>query len=156
MADRVEVRTEQGRLVVRLRPDARFAWTRVAPAALLIWLCLAGLVGLAGRGHPVLLLAVAGVGVGFLLGVLSWAKAAWRVEAGSTEWVFVKEGLFGERRRAWPAREVGSVLAAERPDGERTSFFLILDLAGGEELLTRGRSDDLRAAAEALRALTDA
>lgn len=151
MSDRVEIRKDPGRLVVRLRPDARFAWGRVAPAALLLWLALAGTVGLAGRGHPVLLLALAGVGAGFLLGVLSWAKAAWRVEATSDAVSFVRAGLFGERRRTWPAADVARFHASEEADGELRSFVLSLELRDGRrERLARGRTDDLREIADLL------
>lgn len=147
----MEVRTENGRLLVRRRPDARFAWGCLAPAALAVWLATALAAGLGSRGHPLILGALLLAGAGLFLPVLAYARAAWRLESTSSELSFVKEGLFGERRRSWPAGDVAAIRALELPAGEQTSCFLVLELRNGtSERLTSDRSDDLREVAELL------
>src|SRR5687768_1724174 len=91
MRERVEVRQEEGRLVVRRRPPGPVAQGFVMIATGLLWGVVAVLILRSADGClPMIILGFITV---FLLAFLHFAKAAWRFEATSDRVDFIREGL---------------------------------------------------------------
>jgi hypothetical protein len=149
VGDRVEIRREDGRLVVRRGPVGMLGLGGVGMASAALWIW-----GIARAVDPIVKTFFAFM----LLGSLSFLTiglivgSAWRVEAGPETVSFVREGPFGERRRSWPAWDVTSFWTTHSA-GEETgeTWWLWVGFGNGRHELILQEAFDLQGVVDLLK-----
>jgi hypothetical protein len=131
---RIQVRREEGRLIVRRAPDGLVSLSGCGMIVAGAWVALAllGVARAAGDALLYLLPAFMGaLGVIFILSCVGLARRAWRLEATVGEVILVREGLFGERRCRWPAWDVASFWVEQKPGVEPDGWTLFVGFGNG-------------------------
>lgn len=152
MGDRVRVRREGKRLIIEQRRPSPFeigcAWTAAALMAATMALVSSVLLDFS----PFAWVILGPMSAFLLLFAAAFPYQAWRVESTSHLLILTRDGLFGGRRRSWPAEDLAAVwLEGCRSEDIDNWTCRVRFKDGTVHALLSGGESDMRRLCDALR-----